>query len=184
MCVKHYKRLRRYGSPLGGGTAKGDPLRFFEAALAMDTNDCTIWPFGKGYGNIRIDGKSALVHREICRRAHGDPPTSKHQAAHSCGKGKQGCINRHHLRWATAKENDADKIGHGTKLRGESANPAKLTNADVVSIASRLQTQTQRSLAQEYNVSECCISMIAKGKNWGWLTGISTPPRPALDPGV
>lgn len=66
----------------------------------------------KGYGLIRIDGVMCRVHRLVCIRRHGPPPTDDLEAAHSCGNA--GCVNPRHIRWATRFENAADKKLHGT----------------------------------------------------------------------
>lgn len=50
----------------------------------------------------------------MCQKAHGDPPSPKHDAAHSCGRGHEGCVNPNHLSWKTKKQNQADRITHGT----------------------------------------------------------------------
>jgi hypothetical protein len=56
---------------------------------------CLIWPFGRnstGYGLVTIDGEQTYAHRAMCKRVHGEPPTPEHQAAHSCGRGHDGCL--------------------------------------------------------------------------------------------
>lgn len=50
------------------------------------------------------------LERHMCKLKNGDPPTPDHEAAHSCGNGKHGCINPNHLRWATDAENMADTV--------------------------------------------------------------------------
>jgi hypothetical protein len=105
------------------------------AALADVTHvsyqgeDCLTWPFSRfGYGTI-YGHKHA--HRVMCELAYGPAPSPRHQVAHSCGKGHEGCVNPRHLRWATPKENSADMVLHGTALRGERAINVKLTTPEV-----------------------------------------------------
>jgi hypothetical protein len=55
--------------------------------------------------------KIALVSRLVCEETYGPPPTPKHQAAHNTLNGCVGglCVNGGHLRWATPRENLADR---------------------------------------------------------------------------
>src|SRR5690606_12175061 len=79
----------------------------------LDHARCLKWPFGRsghGYaGQATVDGVREAAYRHMCRLAHGNSPSSEHQAAHSCGKGHEGCINPNHLRWATPAENQSDR---------------------------------------------------------------------------
>jgi hypothetical protein len=118
-CRSHYERLFRYGDPQGGRTSRGEPLRFIqEVALQHTSDECLTWPYGKardGYGMVWIDGRKVIASRYVCKRAHGAPPTPKHEAAHSCGKGHEACIAQGHLSWKTPAENAADKLVHGRR---------------------------------------------------------------------
>lgn len=118
-CSAHYERQRRHGDPLRGGvvgTSPAEPSRYFaETVLPLKSDDCLEWPYarsGVGYGQMRVDGRSVNVHRLVCLKAHGDPPTREHQAAHSCGN--RLCCNHRHLSWKTQAENELDKVAHGT----------------------------------------------------------------------
>lgn len=172
-CNAHWKRWRRHGYPEGGQTDRGEPRRFLDAvALVYDGHDCLIWPFarnGYGYGLIRDGGAMVLVPRLICEAVHGPPPTPKHEAAHSCGKGHEGCVAKRHLRWATRVENFADKIVHGTIVRGEWHTSAKLTEADVRAIRALEGTASQRALAKRFGVSQRTVGQIQRREHWAWL---------------
>ncbi|NNU70441.1 hypothetical protein G9X67_34890 [Rhizobium sp. WYCCWR 11152] len=172
-CEPHYRRLLKHGDPLGGGTSKGELLRWIhEVALHHVGDECLIWPFGKGgrgYGNLWIDGKMVNAHRYLCQIAHGEPPTPDHEAAHSCGKGHEGCISQEHLSWKTHSENMADKLIHGTHRRGERNAGAKLTEADVLEIRAMKGVETLRKTAERFGVSQEAISAIHRGKKWAWL---------------
>jgi hypothetical protein len=89
--------------------------------------DCLIWPFSKSHGYAVIGGR--LVHRIVCRKAHGKAPREKPCALHSCGKGHIGCINPWHLRWGSKKDNVYDAMEHGTAIqpKGEDHGNHKLT---------------------------------------------------------
>ena len=170
-CEAHYRRNRKHGDPLGGGTRRGELLVFLDEVVStFDSDECLIWPFakdGSGYGQVRRNGKKHLAHRIVCEREHGPPPTPKHDAAHLCGKGHLGCVNRHHLEWKTRAENQADRVLHGTSNRGERSSTAKLTESQVLEI--RASTKLQRELAEEYGVSSSSVNGIKLRRSWTWL---------------
>jgi hypothetical protein len=168
-CGSHYQRFRRYGDPLLGGPELGLGLRFFQdVVLASNTDDCLFWPYGRAGRGYAVVGKK-YVHRLACEHIHGQPPTAKHEAAHSCGNGHLGCVNPRHLYWKTTKENHADKIIHGTMLRGEKILWAKLKTDDVLQIRALSGTMSQRELSDMFDVSRGAIRGVISGRNWGHL---------------
>lgn len=172
-CNAHYLRAKQHGDPLGGGTFKGAPLRFLqETVLPYDGNECLTWPFARdcdGYGHLWIGGKSHQVSRLACEEMNGPPPTPDHEAAHSCGKGHEGCVTKRHLDWKTHAENQADKIAHGTHSRGERHPMAKLTEPEVREILDLKGTMFQWEIAERFGVSQPLVSNIHRAKNWNWL---------------
>lgn len=60
-----------------------------------DAEFCLIWPFNRAQNGYPTAGKNNAIrpHRLMCERRNGPAPSSKHQAAHSCGKGHLGCVN-------------------------------------------------------------------------------------------
>lgn len=170
-CSAHYKRWKCYGSPLAGGTFRGQPLRWVkEVALKYNDDDCLVWPFARdanGYGKVWYNGRLHLVTRVVCEEVYGPPPTPKHEAAHSCGNGRGGCANWKHLRWATRAENESDKILHGTLPRGERQWFSKLTEAQVLEI--RKMAGTSSEIAAMFGVSRRHISDIKALRSWAWL---------------
>jgi hypothetical protein len=138
-------------------------------------------PSTSGYLFVSLcDGKgrkSVRINRLVCRAFHGEPPTSKHHAAHNNGHNHDN--NKDNLRWATGVENEADKRIHGTarigdrhwsksmperRSKGERHGRAKLTDADIPKI--RADTRFQRAIAKSYGVSQRAIWMIKTGKTW------------------
>lgn len=169
-CDAHYRRWKRYGDPLGGGTQQGAPEKFLrEVVLSYQGDDCLIWPFYKdrtGYAKIH---RNSLVHRIVCEEINGPPPTPRHEAAHSCGRGKKGCCTPNHLRWATHAENEADKRVHGTQPRGSRHGLSKLTETQVREIRQLRQSMSQRAVGDLFGVSRATIGEIDRQKNWAWL---------------
>jgi len=173
LCNAHYCRFLTHGDPLGGQpTMKGQAYAFIhDTAIPFSGDDCLIWPFAKnarGYARLARNGKFYQVSRLVCEAIHGSPPSSIHQAAHSCGKGHLGCISPAHLFWKTPAENAADKELHGTVTRGE-RQKSKLKSADVLRIRDLAKTKPQSEIAAEYGVSRSLICMIASRRVWAWL---------------
>ena len=170
-CVLHYNRWRRHGDPLAGRTPEGEPLRFFTNVVRRHTDDkCLIWPFAKdsaGYGQLWLDDRVNYVARLICEDANGLAPSDRHQAAHLCGNGHNGCCAPAHLVWKLPSANQSDRETHGTMLRGEKAPWAKLTLADIKAIRTlALDGLTQREIALRFDVSRSLVGLILQGKRW------------------
>jgi hypothetical protein len=173
-CEKHYERAKRYGDPLGGGTFKGEPAKFYETVVLTHCGDeCLIWPYTRGsdgYARLKLRGEH-LVQRILCLDLYGPPPSNEHEAAHSCGHGMQGCVNPRHVRWASREQNAADKITHGTAPRGTNCGLAKLTEEDVRKIRSLREAGVpNRVIAPQFSISVTAVSNINTGITWGWLT--------------
>ena len=174
LCAKHYRRLQRHGDPLGRKARKlGSVKRWVaEVALKYEGEECLSWPFvrsKKGYAHWTVGGRPQNASRVICQMFHGKPPSQKHVCAHSCFNGHLGCVNPHHLRWATVSENEMDKVLSGTSNRGEQHGMSKLTESDVRSIRALSQTMTQQEIAKQFGVSKWTVGDIIRRKRWGWL---------------
>lgn len=169
----HYQRWKKHGDPLAGRgkAADGEPMRYLrEVVLPYAGEGCLTWPFatnGEGYAMVCVNEKFRLVSRIVCEDEYGPPPTDRHEAAHSCGRGGDRCVARHHLSWKTPVENAADKLIHGTHVRGERIGVAKLTEDDVREI--RDSNDRQCDLAVRYSVSRALISLVKNRHVWGWL---------------
>lgn len=124
---------------------------------------CLIWPFARlrdGYGTIGRDNTVVRVHRFMCELRNGPPPTDKHQAAHSCGRGDHGCVNPNHLSWKTPRENQLDR----TDSKGRPQR--KLTPADVDEIRAMQGREHVAVTAGRFNTSEANIRRVQAGKTW------------------
>lgn len=177
-CGPHYKRWLRHGDPNSGRVLNGETKNYLNHVVISYKNKkkCLIWPFAKskidGRPVINNPGGSNLVHRIVCEAINGPPPTNKHQAAHSCGNGHLGCVNPHHLRWATQKENEADRVIHGTSNRGERHGMAKLKAKDVLLIRKLAASKkvSGRQISARFGVSQATVSDIIHRRSWGHLT--------------
>jgi hypothetical protein len=173
LCNAHYQRWRRHGGPLNGSTYLGEPERYLkENVLTYDGDECLTWPFTKsqnGYGQLHRGGRKQIVSRMVCEEVNGPPPTPEHQAAHSCGKGHEACVTKGHLSWKTRSDNKADELTHGTRVRGERQNSAKLTTSSVREIRSLRGIFSQREIAAKFNVNQTTVGQIHLRRIWGWL---------------
>lgn len=168
LCYSHYRRMRLYGSPSGGGTSWGQPEAFIrDVALPCRSDECLVWPFSRtpaGYPRMR----DKLVTRIICERVYG-PSTNGGYALHSCGNGHLGCVNPRHLRWGSQSQNAEDSREHGVLPLGAANGQSKLTEEAVRYIKSMRGVISQSELARQFGVSNVTVHDIHAGKTWAWL---------------
>jgi hypothetical protein len=172
LCHAHLNRWRKHGDPLGGGTKRGEPERFYrEVVLPYRGDDCLLWPYSltvAGYGQLRsTKGRTQLVSRRVCEDTHGAAPSPHHEAAHSCGRGQFACVAPNHVSWKTPAENTADKIAHGTYHFGEKHGLSKLTESQVLQI--RCSQGKQTEIAGRFGITQQTVSDIHRGETWAWL---------------
>jgi hypothetical protein len=183
VCFMHYQRFRKYGDYEGRGIPKGEALAFLVNHLDHDGDECLIWPYSRrpnGYAQITYQRQPMNAHRLMCRMAHGEPSSPKLQARHLCGNGTGGCVNPKHLAWGTAKQNEWDKLEHGTTNRGERQGQHRLTEKGVLEIYA-MQRGGSAAVGAKYGVSEATIRAIWSGRNWSWLTGAAPRQGGAYD---
>jgi len=137
-------------------------------AVVYDGDECLLWPFGRnsaGRGATWEPNKGwRAAHVVVCEVYNGPRPTPDHEAAHSCGRGHDGCVTPKHLRWDTHAGNLADKAKHGTLYQGAAHHKAKLSKADAQYIIDSELAGVD--LALYFNVSPTAISYIRRGRNW------------------
>jgi len=172
LCGTHAVRLRRYGDPGLTHERFRRKVSWVERNSSYSGQDCLKWPFGVSShdrGTVSLNGKSMSAPRAMCLLAHGDPPTPRHHAAHSCGNGHLGCMNPQHISWKTPKENEADKSGHGTLRRGSAINTSKLSEDDVRAIRSMIGKVRGAEIARAWGITPTMVSNIKNRKAWAWL---------------
>lgn len=170
LCNSHYWQMHKGRELTPLSYRRNRCLPWLEEHVAHESDECLIWPYQRmkdsGAAAIKHKGRPRPAARVMCEMVHGSPPTPKHEAAHSCGKGHLGCVNPRHLRWATPKENSADKLLHGTHLCGEKLAWSKLTAATVVQLRSMVGTMSKRALARHFGVTPNTISKAIDGRTW------------------
>lgn len=98
---------------------KGKGAKFLFDNVSYKGDACLLWPYSteyNGYGNFGYMSQMHRSHKFMCELAHGPRPSSKHEAAHSCGNAL--CVNPGHISWKTRSENELDKRRHGTASGG------------------------------------------------------------------
>lgn len=104
------------------------------------------------------------IHRLVLEVFVGPAPEG-YEGAHCDGDKKNNRLGN--LRWATHEENEADKIGHGTRLHGEQIRTARLTRSQVTQIrASRASGAKVKDLAAGYGVCRNTITNITQEHYW------------------
>jgi hypothetical protein len=107
------------------------------------------------------------VHRLVLETFRG-PKQPGQECRHLDGNIRNNSLDN--LRWGTAAENMADKIAHGTWVRGSRVGNSRLTEDQVRQIKARLaQKEPHASIALEYGVKTVTISAISSGRNWSWI---------------
>lgn len=148
---------------------EGKTYKWIVAHVGYQDDWCLMWPFGSklhGYGQMSHLGVRYYAHRLMCELAHGAPPSPLHEAAHSCGRGHEGCVNPQHLSWKTKSENLLDCRQHGTQVRSKFGIGGRL-NAEIAQQIRELKgVKLQREIAEQFNVSESTVSDIWLGRTW------------------
>lgn len=119
------------------------------------------------YRRGRAKGMTISVHRIVAEAFMGPRPEGM-QVCHNNGMRTDNRLSN--LRYDTPKGNQADRVVHGTTIRGEQSPHAKLVTAQVLEIIQQCeQGATQASVADAYGVSPSLVSQIAHGHRWPHL---------------
>jgi hypothetical protein len=131
-----------------------------DVALVYQGDDCLPWPFARnptGYAATGRRGKTIYIHRLICEEVNGPPPEPRYQAAHSCGKGHEGCVNPRHLSWKTPGENQAEGPNHPRY---------KLTPQIATAIRHLKDRMKPHEIAECFGVTEATVRKVQAGQTW------------------
>lgn len=120
----------------------------------------------KGYLLVVLrDGEnshSRCVHRLVLEAFIGPRPPGVEARHVNDRDPNNNCLSN--LVWGTSKQNEDDKIRHGTSQHGERNHRAKLTNLQAQEI--RVSQERGDDLARQYNVAKSVISQIRTGKKY------------------
>lgn len=125
-------------------------------------------PNGKGYLRVflRLNGEthSRYVHRLVCEAFHGPAPAHT-ECAHL--NGIRSDCRAASLVWVTKAENEAHKLGHGTRLCGEAVGGAVLTEAIVSTARERAQSKEPiKDIARDLGVADKVLADAITGRRW------------------
>lgn len=129
------------------------------------TEDCWNWN-GRlnsyGYGVISLNGKFVKAHRVSYELTHNYKLCPAECILHSCDNPK--CVNPHHLRIGTQRDNINDMIVRKRNKFFEkgSAHPnSKLSDTDIRNIKAMLEQKIpQHAIAKQYDICQQTISKI------------------------
>lgn len=109
--------------------------------------------------------KKVCVHVLVCTAFHGPRPSDKHEVAH--GDGNPANCRWDNLRWATSKENNADKKRHGTHRVGEENHAARLSEEDVLAIREAAASGARDvEIAEKFGTTHSNVRSIRIQQSW------------------
>lgn len=173
MCITHYQRLRRNGSPVKGASkqlrGKTPEERFW--AYVEKTDGCWNWIGYRdpnGYGRLSINNVPILAHR-FSYKLNVREITPQEHLLHRCDNPQ--CVNPDHLTVGDQAANNKDMFRKGRgrpKAQLGSANGNTiLTEAQVREI--RASIGASRIVAEKYGVSGRTVREIRTRKAWRHL---------------
>jgi len=140
-------------SPITGPTPKQLKPHY---GKGRNLNYLTIWLHNKSHKRVYL-----RIHRPILEAFSGYRPPGL-EARHLNGNSFDNAISN--LKWGTAVDNSADRVIHGTQVRGSKDSQTKLTEANVLAI--RSSNKSQRKLAKQYGVSQGAIHQVMNRITW------------------
>ena len=139
-------------------------------AKVNKTETCWLWMGARnerGYGNVRINGRTVRAHRLAYELLRGPIPAGM-VICHHCDT--PACVNPDHLFIGTMADNirDRDEKGRRVPPRGEANGFAKLREGEILEIRSRYVPYrvSLTNLAREYGVHHSTIHDIVRGVTW------------------
>ncbi len=123
---------------------------------------------GAGYRFVNLHGdagkRTRYIHRLLLEAFVGPCPPG-HEGCHNNGDRTDNRLVN--LRWATHRENIADREAHGGNPKGTRNGQAKLDEAQVQAIREmRAEGQEYKAISAKFGVSTSAIGFIVKRKLW------------------
>lgn len=122
-----------------------------------------------GYPQVPLRGARPYPLHVLVLLAFAGPRPAGMHCCHNDGNPANNHLSN--LRYDTPAGNNADKLRHGTYLRGERHPNSKLTAAAVLLIPElRAQGLTWTAIARRFGVSRTAIGYAVHGRNWNHVT--------------
>jgi hypothetical protein len=159
--VSDLGRVRRITPARGGPSMVGRPLKPGNV--------------GGGYQMVALYNDfgrlQAKVHRLVLEAFVGPAPQSMPHCAHGDGDPRNNRLTN--LRWDSVQGNLADRVAHGTEIRGARNGRTKLSAEAVAEIRRRYKPRCRVNganvMAKEFGVTDVAIIKAARGENWSHL---------------
>lgn len=191
LCVNHWRRNKRYGSPVAlkshVGMFIGKPPEVrFAMQIKKQENGCWIWTGGTdqdGYGGFRAEAAGQMhqrAHRWSWSFHNKQPIPRGGMICHTCDTPR--CVNPAHLFLGDALINMRDKItkGRARVAQGEQAGRAILTAEQAREILA--DPRPYAAIAADYNVSPGAIGSIKQRVSWQSLGDVEVARAPRVSP--
>ena len=119
---------------------------------------------GRGYNWVYLSKNNIrrkyYVHRLVLSSFVGSCPNGM-EGCHNDGKTKNNFVEN--LRWDTHKNNNLDKIKHGTLVCGSKIKQSKLSNQNVIDIINRyMNGESGTNIAKDFGVKFTAIYRILR----------------------
>ena len=109
--------------------------------------------------------RNVRIHIMVARAFLGEPSFEGSLVAHNDGNSLNNNVGN--LRWASAVDNQRDRIRHRTHICGSAVSGAKLFEADIPTIRRRATSgERYASIAEDFGVSISTISLIKRRRIW------------------
>lgn len=105
------------------------------------------------------------IHRLVLLTFVGPAPTKRHQGAH--GDGDKSNNKLSNLRWASPKENSADRAVHGSQVAGTSSPNTRITKDQVLAIRELNSLGFgYRGIAAAVGIGQSSAARITRGETY------------------
>lgn len=136
-------------------------------SVRVGTKSITLRSNGRGYFRFMTrNRKDVSIHRAVAKLFVSGETIERNEVAHTNGKSSDNRASN--LKWATRKENEHDKKGHGTVARGESHGATYLKPYHILGIRQEweLGYGSQVLIAKRYGTSRSLVGRVVRNEAW------------------
>lgn len=128
------------------------------------------------YVSLSRNGRrqTTRIHHLVALAFLGSPPFEDAIVAHNDGVPSN--TRASNLRWASARENQSDRVRHNTRCRGSKVFGAKLSEEQIPVIRQRIAAgERYQDIGDDFGVSIHTICLIKKNRIWKHAHGAAWP---------